>query len=432
MESNGRKIITNVQESVMSQKSNTERTITHVFCFLLAIWPVLNIYGFLTESIGVGDLFIIPISVYAFFCVIGFSGKISKSFTYTTFFGAYLVISLFALCFVNIGNAYGITLSISKTVMYVFCFSVVAPKMLDIRVFLKHYRRIAIFLSLIIFVQFVLAILGNTAPFVINSKVFLIRDVDGYSNFLRTWSYNVMRDGFRPSSLFTEPAKYAQYVCPCLLLSLMLEGENKKRYFFEIFISVAVLLSMSANGAIYCLLSWGLWFVFGRGESSKNMKIVVSIIGTLAMVYLFFGNGTDNWLIGRLSEIGSGTINSGNMRVLRGWIIFKKLPSFNKLVGVGIANAAHFIEYSGITTNYDGGYIGYMSGLSEIAVTGGILSLVMYILYFIKNIKNRSLIAKTEVILMTIMIASSATLNNPSFGIIVALIEYSRIFGQTE
>lgn len=391
-----------------------------VYEILLLLWPILNTYGFFVETIGIGDVLIIPYSLYLFFIVGYKKTRNIGSSAYFNFFIFSLFISAIGFTSTLVGSPYSIALSLLRKFTYIFCFAVVAPRKVSISDFLRRYKKICIFLSLLVILQVVLNYwIGYSRPFILNSSIFPVRDVNGYSSYILNWNYHIQYESFKAPSVFSEASKYAQYVVPCLLFSLI-ETKKRKGYKFEIFVSICLFLTKSANAAIFTLIAWCCWVLFSKENTKKVTKFIVTFLGIIGIVFLLIG---DAWIITRLTEIGKG-VNSGSMRVLRGWIILGQLPLFNRIFGVGMANVASYIELSGIKTGLDAGYIGYMSGLSEIGVATGILSLFAFAILLFKYIRCPKAISKSMAVLILVVISSSAILDTPTYGLMIVIIEY--------
>lgn len=391
-----------------------------IISLLLAIWPLLNIYGFAGDTIGIGDIIVLPTALFLFVTRISRFGKLN--YNYFSFFILTVITSLIGVLFGQVGFISQTVLSIIKDFFYIFSFSVVIPKFLNMDFFIGVYKKIVTILCfLLLFQVCIYTLTKNPVPLVFNNPIIYLKDVDGYSNYISSWYHNIGYYGFKPSAIFSEPAKFVQYVSPCLILSLF--EEKRKNYIFEIFLTVCMVLTTSANGVVYVAIAWLMWFLLDKSKRNIIFKGIFLLVLSGAVLFLIFGDTSNIWFIERFSEIGADGINSGNQRILRGWIIFGQIPFANKLFGVGVDNAAYYIESAGITTDFDGGYIGYMSGLSQIFVTGGILGgmLLLFLLFKYFRTKDSKVISLT--ILLIAIIFASSIINDPTFGIIIAVIE---------
>ena len=389
-----------------------------IFAWLLVLWPILNIYGLFTVYFGIGDLIIIPVSLYLFVVKKIYRNK-GNFFSYFTFFIISIFLSLFSTTITDYLGYINFA-SIFRKLLYVFVFSYIAPRVIDIDYFIASFKKVSLFLAAIIVVQLILYYsIGFAKPFIIKSDTILVRDVDGYETFIERWNNSLINEGFEPTSIFSEASKYAQYVTPCLILSLF--SNKKKHYFiFELFVSITLVLTKSANAVVFLLIAWLMWLVLSK-KIKPFVKLPLLLVGAVFAIHLFFGN---TWVSSRISEIGQTTINSGNMRILRGWLVFGQLPVKNAIFGVGVSNIANYILLSGISTPYDGGYVGYMSGLSEIACTTGIIGLSIFLILCLIYFLDKNPCSKALVILLLVTISSSAILDTPTFGLSICLLDY--------
>ena len=315
-------------------------------------------------------------------------------------------------------------LSLVKDVIYVFVFSLVAPQYINMKYLFKVYKVIVIILSVLVIVQVAAYYLfGYMKPFVFYSPIFTLKDVGGYRHYIVTWYNHIPIYGYKVSSIFSEPAKFAQYVAPCFFLSFFDEKKKNNNVFFEIFITIVVFLTHSANGVVYMSLGWFMWILLRKNNRNAILRnILLVFFFAVTIGFLFVGN-SNIWFINRFREIGDSGINSGNMRVLRGWKVFGQLNIIQKIVGVGLDNYSQYISNHHIVTGYDGGYIGYMSGMSEIFVSGGILCGVLFVLLCVKYLRYHNDVVTSLVGLMLVILFASAILNGPSFGLLIAIIE---------
>lgn len=389
-----------------------------IFSLGFLLWPILNTYGFITETIGVGDILLIILSIISFFNI-NVTEENKSKMLYIRYFIFAIFISFVAYAFTVTGNKFGIALSLTRRIVYVFLFSVFAPGRIDFEIFLRQYKRICAALSLVVFIQVLLRhTTGYSEPFIINSSIFPVREVSGYTNYMINWHIHLSYEAYKAPSLFSEASKYAHYVVPCLLL-LLINNKHNGLFIFELFISIALVLTYSANAVVFMIVAWCTWILFARKNRHRYTKVFVSIVGILSLVYLFTGV---NWFTVRLSEIGNG-LTSGSMRVLRGWIIYGMLPTVNKLLGVGIGNVASYIALKGIRTGFDAGYLGYMSGLSEVAVSSGLICLIAYLFVFLIYFIRCGETGKCLVLVLMVMLMSSAILDTPTYGISIMLLE---------
>ena len=410
---------------IKHRKQNISDTITiqeKIISFLIVLWPILNIYGIGGDSIGFGDCVIIPYCLYLF--IVNIRKYRYIVFSYFLFFSICIIISVFSYLLCGYSIERQTLLSLVKDFIYVFTFSLVAPKNINMTYLFKVYKVIVIILSALVVVQVAAYYLfGYMKPFVFYSPIFTLKDVGGYQKYMVSWYNYIPVYGFKVSSIFSEPAKFAQYVAPCFFLSFFDEKKKKNNLFFEIFITAVVYLTHSANGVVYMSLGWFMWILLKKNNKNAILRnILLVFFFTITICFLFVGN-SNIWFINRFREIGDSGINSGNMRVLRGWKVFGQLNIIQKIIGVGFDNCAQYISNNNIVTGYDGGYIGYMSGMSEIFVSGGILCGVLFVLLCIKYLRYHNDVVTSLVGLMLVILFASAILNGPSFGLLIAIIE---------
>lgn len=391
-----------------------------IIAVLLVFWPILNIYGLKGDIVGVGDVIILPIALYLF---VSRRHEFSKqSYNYFLFFILMVISSAVGVMFNKVGLNRQTILSLIKDFFYIFSFSQVFPRLLNVDFFTSVYKKVVTVLCILLLVQVIIyKLTQKPIVFVLNNPVLYLKDVGGYSTYIATWQHNLQYYGFRPSSIFTEPAKFVQYVSPCLMLSLL--DKKKKNFFFEICVTICIFLTTSVNGVAYAAVAWFVWFVSDKSRASIILKFFLILFFLVAILFCIFGDVSDVWLVERIREIGKDGINSGNQRIFRGWIIYGQCSFINQLFGVGVDNAAYYIETTGISTVLDGGYIGYMSGLSQIFVTAGIVGGLFFLCLLLKYFKTKDIRTVSLTILMLLILFASSIINEPTFGLIIAVIE---------
>lgn len=407
-----------------------------IFCtYTIVLLPVLGTYGFLSRSITFADIFIIIALICILIkCLMKRSFKISSNAFFL--FCIWGVFSTLIATIINSITFSGVTiLQTIKFIIYSLAILLIPNNYFDVELAQKIYTRIVVFLSLIVFIQYLIFIVtGNFYPWIINSKYFpaIYVNDDYFSS-----AYLYMLGGnfsYRPSSLFSEPALFAQYVSPCLVLN-MFKNESRKKYLVLIMITIATFLGKSANGIVYIISIWNvyLFIKFFKVLKSKKIKSIVVLVTMLLLLIspvivpkiksVIMGD-KEYSLINRITEINdvSGK-SSGSMRVTRGWKIYDGLSIDEKFLGIGIGNIVNYLNlHPDIVFMFSKSYNGYMSGLSAIFVNTGLIGGLLFLYWGVKQFIIKNNIVKCLLIFLGIYLIASNSFFSAQFVLTSVLI----------
>lgn len=399
--------------------------------YFIVLMPILGQYGFLTKHITIADMLLIPL------LLVGLLKKIiTKKIVITD-----ILFLLFTLWYVfaPLLGIEKINSSSMTSMLKCFIYSIAILSFSNNKINLsntqKFYTQVVMGLSIIIFIQyFIYFTTGIIRPWVINSALFPAVYVnDDY--FSGGYLVQLGGDSFRPSSIFSEPALFAQYTCPCLIMNMFSKSKKKKIYFFLI-VTIAIFLTKSANGIMYILAIWLFSITYTIYKYIKNKKTTIKSIYILAffivvfLITIFYNNivgfrtNSDSLLLSRLTEIfDSSGQTSGSMRVVRGWTIYDGLTWYEKIFGIGTGNIILYLDmHPNIVKMFSKAYNGYMSGLSAIFVNSGLIGGILFFIWLIKIfIKNNNEVKCLSVFLLLYLIASNS-LFTINFVMIVTII----------
>ena len=397
------------------------------FCtFVSVLLPILGTYGFFSKNITFADLAIVIMLIFSM--IVSFkTRKLSISSKDFLIFVLWCIFSTVLASVLYHGLFSNITLmQIIKLIVYSAAILIISIKYFDFDLAKKFYTKIVIILSIIVFVQyFIYLINGSFYPWVINSKLFpAIYVNDDY--FSGAYLYILGGSIYRPSSIFSEPALFAQFVTPCLVLNMFSE-DGKKKYFILLTITLATFIGKSANGIIYIIIIWISYILIKMYSAlkQKKIKLKTSLIFILLLLFVFSPIivpkmndllfGKENYsLISRISEINDVKgETSGSMRIARGWQIYSKMNFKEKITGIGIGNILNYLDaHPYIVTMFSKSYNGYRSGLSTIFVNFGLIGGSIFLIWWFKQFLNKNRISKSlSIFLMLYLIASNSFLS---------------------
>lgn len=245
----------------------------------------------------------------------------------------------------------------------------------DIDSCVKIYTWIVYFLMALYCFQWVLYSTGTIIDFKLP-----------FMKFTSSWSYLEYKHfGMSPypRALFSEKAHLSQYLVPYIALCLY---SNKiiKRHRIEkaIIVSAVVISTISGNGIIIVGIEWLVYFLF-FGQITKNRRIIFTVLGPLLMAGVYYMLSSIPSFSSMFSMLFSsenvGISSKADYRIYRGFDIFRQLPWFGKLFGVGNDHMYLFSLEYGISSIYDRSMQGYeyFSAWFETAIYYGFIGLFM-------------------------------------------------------
>ena len=383
---------------------------------VLVLIPLIGQYGVFTKTLTFADVAIIPaILVVLLFHLMGKYEMRER--IYPVFAVWYLLTALIISPFWRKLFSAGTLTSVLQNAVYFATVILVAPYFFDCNFAVKVYSKVVIVLCVILFIQAGLHLTtGSVTPWILNSDLFpavYVSDDFFDGGYLET----ITASSYRPASLFSEPALFAQYVTPCLILNIYTKEKTWKNYFAIVLTTVSVLLAGSANGIVYILIAWGFAGIYNLADkfTHKESKITAgsSILILLAAIFLpkIAQGFTEvlSLLFARFSELFDlKGISSGSLRVIRGWKIFLSMSFIEQLLGIGTGNVVPYLSlHSHIVPIFVKAYNGYMSGLSAIFVNSGIIGGFLYLSWWVKYFFSRKAVVKgLQVFLMLYLLAS--------------------------
>lgn len=407
-----------------------EKSLKNYCTPIMVFLPILGQYGFMTRSFTVGDLLIIPpiVLMLGLICIRKQVKLCDR--VYPLFFVWFLLST--GIISNLIGNLFSTSTitSLLQNSVYFLLILLLVPQCFDCKRAYQLYSNVVIVLCGIVFVQvFLNATMGSITPWVINSKyfpaVFTNEDffTGGYQALIEKSSY-------RPASLFSEPALFAQYVTPCFILSMFKKEKTQKEYIIIILVTISILLARSANGTVYLLVAWVFtaFYILIKKLKEKSIKIKSSYVLLACLVLLLIPwiisfvqkqlLGNDSFsILERLAEIlDPKGESSGSMRVVRGWQIFFGLTPVEKIFGIGCGNIIDYLNFHpNIVKMFTQAYNGYMSGLSSIFVNMGLIGACVYLRWWWKYFRCSAWVVKGLQVFLLLYLLASNSFMTPMF-----------------
>lgn len=220
----------------------------------------------------------------------------------------------------------------------------------------------------------------------------------------------------RSSSIFLEPAHFAQYCSGYLAIQL---GENCRKHklfsLIAILLTIVMFLSVSGNAILLLIIAWSSFIIIYYKQSIIKFVAVVPIVTIIGFAVFNYVSNTEQGqrLLERTEEIEynkSDRISSGTMRIYRGYFVYNDMPLILKLFGAGSAGTDNAIERSKHFWMFDNDR--YVNNIQKILIGTGLIGFILFMIYTFKQIRRTTSEGK---ILMLLFIS-------------ISLIEYCWLF----
>lgn len=374
----------------MIQKSKVTFDYKKSLTVFMAFFPILNQYSI--GSLPFGDLIsLFYIVLFVFF----FKNKLDINFSRSSkiffIFLLYVFLSLPLLLIIKAEiDFFDIFTKSFHLILYsVFAF-IVAKKMCDLRLLSYLVKKISIFCSYILIIEQILSVFFHVRLYLLIPFLRLNYALKSYDDYVRTYSYVLKFQSYRPTAIFLEPSHACMYVI--IGLAIILSQTNKsKSDFIHIFVIVlSIICSYSTSGmlcGLFCI-SYYAFFVKSINKKEVYFKCGVVTICLLGVLFVVVGNeDIFKTLYGRIEKIGTDMYDSsGNRRVLRGLYVWNDMPMITKLFGTGLGCLLQDIANNNIMVLTDTEYIEEMNTVFCTMSTFGLTGSILYFTSIIKNL----------------------------------------------
>lgn len=289
-----------------------------------------------------------------------------------------------------------------------FIYTILFDK-IDFDYLIKWYKRIAIICIAFFFIQEIMFYTtGMRILGVITSMPLTISNV---VDDIEAWANNTMLVK-RSSSFFSEPAHFAQFLIPLLVIELFYD-KKKNHYLFAALIFLVLLLLQSGN-ALLCSVPVILMFFFKLLKGGKkiiNMLLVFLfvIVGVFAMSYYLSSDSGQN-VMERQDEMENKnfSVSSGFIRIYRGWYVIDELDTFDKFVGVNyVESIKQYIRQSKVYWAFAKKDL-YFNTMQNVVLRSGYIGSLIFLLMLCNLWKRNSLAGRTTLLSLLVMSFISA------------------------
>lgn len=389
---------------------------TKCYSILLAVALVLNSYQF-----PFVDLMGLSLAQIVLFITIVFSliGKEKNDF--------YLSKYLFAFLFYMSINQ--VLLSSDLSLSSVFSIAIPGFALaISFYPFKSSYDYFILVYKILVFI--------SVAVFFMQEAAFYIRGerIDGLLDFLPLMQRGPLDDSAyisslriapRSSSIFLEPSHFAEYIAPLLAIELF---KNTKVNIWALGLTITLLLLRSGNGMIILSLIWIIWVFqrirYTKGVITKLLVLTFIFATTISIVTFYIKSEIGIAMVERTQGLSDST--SAFMRIYRGYIVYNELPLFNQIFGLNSDNLDSTITWLGLSQYFEEGDL-YFNGIQYILLTGGVIGLVLFLLFIHSIYNHNNILGKTILLLLVVLSFTSSNYMSVSMFFYISLALFYKI-----
>lgn len=397
-------------------------SISSLATVILLLYPFLDYYGY-----GFVSIAFVCAMIYIFYVIIK-RGCLKLAFQ--------LPMLLYILYFVvaRMYFATSVREMIVPSILFVFIFWGMLNIDLSIHSFIKWYRRIAFINIAFFFVQECMyQLLGYRLVGILTFLPLTIGDADldisGWEE--RTSLYA------RSSAFFSEPAHFAQYLLPLLVIELFYVSDKKSRYRCLLYI---VALIASSSGNALAGLAVVLLFYFVR--LCRNLNVfVISILVVVFAVTIPIGVSkvlTTEYgenMLERQEELDpeQSSVSSGFIRVFRGFYIWDEMNTMEKCWGLNsTTRIKEKIKQCEVSFTFKENDL-YMNCFQSFIIQTGIVGTCLFMFFLISLWRNNNLAGRCCIgvfLILSFIAAIYFSINNMVLLLISAYLMKKEVVGK--
>lgn len=186
----------------------------------------------------------------------------------------------------------------------------------------------------------------------------------------------------RSSSMFLEPAHFAQYLVPCLALNMGdLIIKKKLINVSVLFISLILFFLQSGSGMIMLGILYYLYFKKQKIKTSYLLGLFFILIVLVLIVDLNANESIIAALFERRNELSlnKNDIGSGMIRVFRGYYVYADFPLLGKIFGVGNGAVGDVVMNSSASWMFNDET--YLNNFQKLIIGYGFIGSILFIKY---------------------------------------------------
>lgn len=207
----------------------------------------------------------------------------------------------------------------------------------------------------------------------------------------------------RPSSLFLEPAYYAQFILIFLAIELFRKTQERKIFTpFSILAIFLLLVLKSGLGLVGLAVLLTIKLFLYIKKSKKALLTMVLILPiTVFLVLSFLSSEVGMQMMERKEELTTEG-SSGFVRLVQGFLIFDALPLTNKILGINMEDVAA-LDLSFFKYTETGEVYLFTNGFCTLLLRTGLVGLALLLYIYIRLFRNGTMLCKSILILLLVM-----------------------------
>jgi len=209
----------------------------------------------------------------------------------------------------------------------------------------------------------------------------------------------------RSSSVFLEPAHFAQYIAPFLAIQ-MLRAIKKKHFLYTpvILTSLILFMSKSGNAVLFLGIAWIAYILY----FPMNRTVKIAIFLPTIIISCFWGFGfiseteIGQSLLARKAEIqlgGTEWVSSGTMRIYRGYLVFGGESVMNQLLGVGTGGIVSVINQSDFLWMFYN-FERYVNSFQTLLIGFGLIGTALFSFHIYNLLKKNNFAGRVILLIM--------------------------------
>lgn len=295
--------------------------------------------------------------------------------------------------------------------------------------FIRYYTRIAFFCLVFWLVQYIfLNIIGikisGIFPFLPIALSY--ENINAYLDWMMGYSSRIC-------SFFSEPAIFAQFLFPILIVTLFRNGWKYKWPFVGL--TVCCLLLLEAGNALVGLIviaiGYCIWELRKASALKRSLLIIAIPLLIIGSGFYYINSETGQKLIERQDQLNSdlSTVESGQsgfIRIYRGYYVYDALSPFRKIVGANNAILIQeAIDKSEVSHMFNPGDI-YFNTIQTVLIRTGVIGLILFSIFIGSLFFKTNIIGKISLLTLTALSFLASMFFNELMFIYIALAYFNR------
>lgn len=418
-------MISSMNGMKISKRVYAHYAATSFFSIFVGLMVVLNTYTVPGLSFFSLDelLFVVAFPFLAVAC--HRKNLISRKDLFLVLFIIYtLLLSLFSVVFIE-NNALNVIVRVAREAFYYAIIFWLGNNLFSIGIFKNIFSKIVLLLAAFVLIQAVVYyITGFFIPGLLLNARINDNGVTGGEMYYSLLSYASYSGYIKPNGFLTEPSTCAHWFFVYLLIVLF-DTKERHNFWKAVFVSVAMIATMSTSAFLELFLAWLLWLFWFK----KKTFIIVMVVALVTFPTIFLTLRNSDSIFGSVinrffdafskekSEFSSG------LRIVRGFKIYGSLPISYKIFGIGFGSYEAAVK-SGIVNPllFSDMENEYMNSFSYLLVSSGIIGLSLFVFYFMSLFKTRDRIGKALIISLTFLFFGTSVYCSSLFVIMMLLI----------